>query len=220
MFFRSGGNIMNNVDLPDDSESSDEDYVPEGPKEMPSEEEEDGDQEDPLTDTEDGDGKGKKRKKKGQTRRKKVAKVEIPDEEDVDEKPKSELTEEDKKKHADSLWASFKMDTGFKAKKPTETSSVEKKVLVKVDESKKIVRPTHEKVKITQIFEFAGEEVKVEKEVSADSLEARLFNEKPSGSVLPKKGKNIFYNYIYNWFPFLYRWSGVIIIYHIYIKHD
>lgn len=31
-----------------------------------------------------------------------------------------------------------------------------------------------EKVKITKIFEFAGEEVKVEKEVSVDSAEARL----------------------------------------------
>lgn len=31
-----------------------------------------------------------------------------------------------------------------------------------------------DKVKITEIFEFAGEEVKVEKEVSKDSVEARL----------------------------------------------
>lgn len=31
-----------------------------------------------------------------------------------------------------------------------------------------------EKVKITKVFEFAGEEVKVEKEVSIDSAEARL----------------------------------------------
>lgn len=31
-----------------------------------------------------------------------------------------------------------------------------------------------EKVKITKVFEFAGEEVKVEKEVSVDSAEARL----------------------------------------------
>ena len=31
-----------------------------------------------------------------------------------------------------------------------------------------------EKIKITKIFEFAGEEVKIEKEVAADSAEARL----------------------------------------------
>lgn len=38
-----------------------------------------------------------------------------------------------------------------------------------------VVRPkVEEKVKITKIFEFAGEEVKVEQEVSADSAEARL----------------------------------------------
>lgn len=38
-----------------------------------------------------------------------------------------------------------------------------------------VVRPKiEEKVKITKIFEFAGEEVKVEKEVSVDSAEARL----------------------------------------------
>lgn len=45
----------------------------------------------------------------------------------------------------------------------------------KPKETAPIIRPrVEEKVKITKIFEFAGEEVKVEKEVPADSAEARL----------------------------------------------
>lgn len=43
------------------------------------------------------------------------------------------------------------------------------------EKSSTLIKPkVEEKVKITKIFEFAGEEVKVEKEVSADSAEARL----------------------------------------------
>lgn len=43
------------------------------------------------------------------------------------------------------------------------------------EKSPPIQKPkVQEKVKITKVFEFAGEEVKVEKEVSVDSAEARL----------------------------------------------
>lgn len=54
-----------------------------------------------------------------------------------------------------------------------------------------------EKVKITKIFEYAGEEVKIEKEVSVDSAEARLSltvaenSTKPSESTPPAKSKEL-----------------------------
>lgn len=56
---------MNIADLPDDSDTSDEDYVPGGkPEEVVSEVESDGDPEEPLSDTDDLDTRTKKRKKK------------------------------------------------------------------------------------------------------------------------------------------------------------
>lgn len=63
---------MNIADLPDDSDTSDEDYVPgEKPEEVVSEVDSDGDPEDPLSDTEDFGKRNKKRKKKSLKARKK-----------------------------------------------------------------------------------------------------------------------------------------------------
>lgn len=61
---------MNVEDLPDETDSSDEEYVPGGkPEEQVSEVESDGDPEDPLSDPEEDNGKtvsskGKKRRKR------------------------------------------------------------------------------------------------------------------------------------------------------------
>lgn len=69
---------MNIEDLADESDSSDEDYVPGAkPEEQVSEVESDGDPEDPLSDAEDGDGKkngnkGKKRRKRSNQIRKRT----------------------------------------------------------------------------------------------------------------------------------------------------
>lgn len=104
-------------------------------------------------------------------------------------------TEDDKKKKADSLWASFMKDTGFKSK----TAKIDSKTLVedkaKSDSSKSSAPASRiqEKVKVTKVFQFAGEEVKVEKEVPIDSAEARLAqiasssdSQKPAKSRAPK----------------------------------
>lgn len=60
------------------------------------------------------------------------------------------------------------------------------------DRSPPVQKPkVQEKVKITKVFEFAGEEVKIEKEVAIDSAEARLSlsaaenSAKPSESTSP-----------------------------------
>ncbi|KAL6086563.1 hypothetical protein STEG23_006877 [Scotinomys teguina] len=92
-------------------------------------------------------------------------------------------SENARKKKEDELWASFLNDVGPKSKaapssqvkaaeETEETSS--NKLLVKTDELEKQPKES-EKVKITKVFDFAGEEVRVTKEVDATSKEAKSF---------------------------------------------
>lgn len=167
---------MNIEDL--DSDVSDEDYVPEGQNvELPSEEDSDGDVEDDLI-----PDQSKKRGKKSNTRKsKKLRTAEVESDHDNDESVEQSkpVTAEEEKKKADSLWADFLKDTDTKPKSINKEKVVETKIknipssTVSVD--KKIEKPVEEKkVKVTKIFEFAGEEVRVEKEVPVNSLEAKL----------------------------------------------
>lgn len=88
--------------------------------------------------------------------------------------PKSaKVDEQEQKKSVDDLWADFMKDTGFKPKnsKPTTSSNTSTPSKSSSSADKLIASPDKKevksatKVKVTQIFEFAGEEVKVEKEV-------------------------------------------------------
>ncbi|KAM8774138.1 craniofacial development protein 1 [Rhynchonycteris naso] len=104
-------------------------------------------------------------------------------------------SEDARKKKEDELWASFLNDVGTKSKVPPrpqvkkreeteETSS--SKLFVKAEELEKPKET--EKVKITKVFDFAGEEVRVTKEVDATSKEAKSFfkqneKEKPQANV-------------------------------------
>lgn len=101
-----------------------------------------------------------------------------------------EESEEAKKKRADLLWASFKKDTGFKSKTATNEPANDKldKPSSNQVENKKVPNK-QETVKITKVFQFAGEEVTVEKEVPVDSAEARL-SQKPSSSETAKPVAN------------------------------
>lgn len=159
------------------SDASDEDYVPDGPDVvLPSEEESDDAVEDDLVPKESRK-RGKTKTKKSIKRRKKINTAEIePEEDESDEEPAEvkPLTVEEEKKKVDSLWADFLKDTGTK---PKETTKVEVKAtptpskITKKADSK----PAEEKkVTITKIFEFAGEEVKVTKEVPVNSVEAKI----------------------------------------------
>lgn len=109
--------------------------------------------------------------------------------------------EKDDKKNVDDIWADFIKDTGFRPKNSKNDASLnssnsfsnhasDKANIPSEDSSEKqsIQKPA-EKVKITQIFEFAGEEVKVEKEVSVDSAEARLSNKTPDEVPKTSKGR-------------------------------
>lgn len=104
-------------------------------------------------------------------------------------------SEDARKKKEEELWASFLSDVGPKPKgtpstqvkrenEAEETSS--SKVLVKAEDQEK-PRET-EKVKITKVFDFAGEEVRVTKEVDAISKEVKSFfkqNEKEATGCCP-----------------------------------
>lgn len=102
--------------------------------------------------------------------------IPVPEDEHVPKQQQDDPKE--KKKKEDDIWADFMKDTGFQSKNVRKTavpntststtnnksSSESQKRKTEASTTKPLHRPA-EKVKITQIFEFAGEEVKVEKEV-------------------------------------------------------
>lgn len=159
---------MNIADLPDDSESSDEDYVPEGPNAvLPSEEESDGDVEDDLISAENSNKRGAKRQKKvSKSKKKRRSNIE-----DLSPMPTENEPNEKQKEETSSLWADFIKDTGFKTRaersQTPKTSNEETNSNVKQKEVEKAV--SSKKIKVTEVYKFAGEEFKVEKEVNADS---------------------------------------------------
>ncbi|XP_011868516.1 PREDICTED: craniofacial development protein 1 [Vollenhovia emeryi] len=167
--------------LPSDSDEDDEDYVPDGADSDPvSEVESEGDIESGPEDENDenkretGRKRGTRRSKgrRSKKRRKALEKSKVPEEGSKEEeecKEQKALTEEEEKKRADSLWADFMKDTAVPKSKPQNSISKSNERLPPIQKPK-----VQEKVKITKVFEFAGEEVKVEKEVPSDSAEARL----------------------------------------------
>uniref|UniRef100_F7G4Q8 Craniofacial development protein 1 n=2 Tax=Macaca TaxID=9539 RepID=F7G4Q8_MACMU len=205
---------MEEFDSEDFSTSEeDEDYVPSGGEyseddvnELVKEDEVDGEEQTQKT-------QGKKRKAQSiPARKRKQGGLSLEEEEEEDANSESEGSsseEEDeaaeqekgigsedaRKKKEDELWASFLNDVGPKSKVPPstqvkkgeeteETSS--SKLLVKAEELEKPKET--EKVKITKVFDFAGEEVRVTKEVDATSKEAKSFfkqneKEKPPANV-------------------------------------
>ncbi|XP_049989536.1 craniofacial development protein 1-like [Alexandromys fortis] len=194
----------------EDFSTSDEDgeYVPSGGEyseddvnELVKEDEVDGDEQAEKT-------KGKRRKVQSiPARKRKQSSLWLEDEEEDGKEESggssSEEGEEDqdgraenaRKKKEDGLWASFLDDAGptakaapspqVKAAEETEETG-SNKLLVKADELEK--PKESEKVKITKVFDFAGEEVRVTKEVDAASKEAKSFlkqneKEKPQAVV-------------------------------------
>ncbi|XP_066257627.1 craniofacial development protein 1 isoform X1 [Euwallacea similis] len=189
---------MNQEEFPEDSDSSDEDYVPDSKVEdAVSEEESDGIAEDHLSGS-DSECKGKKRSKKTKKapKKKKVAIetnivfVAEPSEQ------KMVVNAVDDKKKADDLWADFMKDTGFKSRTSQavpSTNSSQIPTKNKLEASQTISKADtnlaqNSTVKVTQIFEFAGEEVRVEKEVSSTSAEARLLSQSTAKAPAKKSG--------------------------------
>uniref|UniRef100_A0A8C8RHK2 Craniofacial development protein 1 n=1 Tax=Pelusios castaneus TaxID=367368 RepID=A0A8C8RHK2_9SAUR len=183
------------------SSAEDEDYVPSGGEysedDVSELVKEDEDEEKPHTE------KGKKRSKgTGCRKRKRGGLLLVPGERekpkdqqsDSEEKEEANSTrqvkgsreeeEEEKKKKEDALWASFLSDVGQKSKAPAavqvtspQTNKVEEMSVRKFqEEAKEPEKPKDvTKVTITKVFDFAGEEVRVTKEVNAASKEAKSF---------------------------------------------
>ncbi|XP_064467124.1 craniofacial development protein 1-like [Ornithodoros turicata] len=91
-----------------------------------------------------------------------------------------QVSKEDEKKKADLLWSDFLKDVDpipkRKTMPPTPSSRVpEGTSAVLAPQS---LQERNVKVKITEVFEFAGESVVVDKEVAADSNEAKEFARK------------------------------------------
>ncbi|KAJ8003192.1 hypothetical protein DPEC_G00166840 [Dallia pectoralis] len=107
--------------------------------------------------------------------------------------PKKLVDEDLKKKKADDLWSSFLSDVGSKTVPSTPASQATTKQQAQPKNSTQIPKAAVEpqqaeppKVTITKIFDFAGEEVRVTKEVDADSKEAKCFlKDKEENSDVP-----------------------------------
>uniref|UniRef100_A0A8C9YRC7 Craniofacial development protein 1 n=1 Tax=Sander lucioperca TaxID=283035 RepID=A0A8C9YRC7_SANLU len=94
--------------------------------------------------------------------------------------------DESQKKKSDDLWASFLSDVGSRPKDPPTCLADDSSVLKVAPLSSETKASEPAKVTITQVFDFAGEEVRVKKVVSADSREAKSYlksqNTKQEGS--------------------------------------
>lgn len=207
-----------------DSDTSDEDFVPQGVESddepiSGGEEEEDDDLD------EDGEGKSAAKDKKKKGRKKKGKKTNpllahIEDKEQDTEEKEAEQdvvsSEKDKKKE-DNLWADFLADVEDKPSPPPKpkasswaallgkkssssansTSAHPVSATVKKEEPKKDLKKEDQDnkpstVKITKVFEFAGEEVRIEKEVDANSAEAKAATLTPeSSTTLDKKASPV-----------------------------
>ncbi|XP_050990257.1 LOW QUALITY PROTEIN: craniofacial development protein 1 [Labeo rohita] len=96
-----------------------------------------------------------------------------------------ENNEEKQKKKADDLWASFLSDVGPRpqaaapstgSQQSTSTSGTDKPSKPSTTSRQQEDKPKESsKITITKVFDFAGEEVRVTKEVDADSREAKSF---------------------------------------------
>lgn len=172
----------------DSSESEDDDYVP-------SAEESEGDESDAEndagSDAEVPAGKKRKAAKRKSSSRKRKGGIHLEGEDSAahdnpnvkgdTEDPVSTLSPEDEKKKADLLWSDFLRDVEPIPKKRTVPSSsvvAEPSKPSSSSTNPQEVPTSEKKVKITQLLEFAGETIKVDKEVAADSKEARLFAQK------------------------------------------
>ncbi|KAM6409171.1 craniofacial development protein 1 [Rhynochetos jubatus] len=106
------------------------------------------------------------------------------EEEEVDDVEQVERNrEEEEKKKEDALWASFLSDVGQKPKAVAATQVTQAKKAEEERSGKKLQEKPKEiekpkdsgKVTITKVFDFAGEEVRVTKEVDSTSKEAKSF---------------------------------------------
>ncbi|XP_027858487.1 craniofacial development protein 1 isoform X1 [Xiphophorus couchianus] len=136
--------------------------------------------EDPLHEDDTVPHPDLKKKKKRKDISRKSRKEELNQEEA--QLPKEDSDDDEKrKKKSDDLWASFLSDVGSRPKdsapscQSDSTKETECSVLKETSLSTEAKPSGPAKVTITKVFDFAGEEVRVDKEVSADSREAKSY---------------------------------------------
>ncbi|KAM8861943.1 craniofacial development protein 1 [Synchiropus picturatus] len=197
--------MMNYSDYDSDGYSSNEDadYVPSDDN-LSEDDLNDCEKEEPLNEDDEvphpGNPSKKKSKKKDISARKRKKGILVVDKEEKKEggdamevKPPQEEgekttaqreddDEERQKKKSDDLWASFLSDVGTRPKPSSDASqptNTQKQRGASPSPSTPVkstkTQAETEKVVITKVFDFAGEQVKVEKEVAADSREAKSF---------------------------------------------
>ncbi|XP_061863647.1 craniofacial development protein 1 isoform X2 [Colius striatus] len=173
--------------------AEDEDYVPSG-----AEYSEDDVSELVREEAADGPrpGRGRRSPRRPASRKRKKGGLLLePDEKEEEKAQQSEEEEEDnveqversreeeEKKKEDALWASFLSDVGQKPKAAAATQATQAKKAEEEKSGKKLQEKPKEsekpkgsgKVTITKVFDFAGEEVRVTKEVDSTSKEAKSF---------------------------------------------
>ncbi|KAM9808088.1 craniofacial development protein 1 [Neosynchiropus ocellatus] len=203
--------MMNYSDYDSDGYSSNEDadYVPSDDN-LSEDDLNDCEKEEPLNEDDEvphpGNSSKKKSKKKDISARKRKKGILVVDKEEktdagkaVEVKPpqeeeetpaaqKEDDDEKRQKKKSDDLWASFLSDVGTRPKpssdasQPTNTPKTDASPSPSTPLSSAKTQAEAEKVVITKVFDFAGEQVKVEKEVAADSREAKSFLKSQSTS--------------------------------------
>lgn len=185
--------MLEDEELPSDSDQSDDDYNPDGNhSEAGSEVESDGEAEsgdDEVVAKQRNSSKTRKRKSNShatsrrKSRRLGDATAEIEDvvaKNDAGADAPEENDEEAEKKRAESLWASFLSDTADVRPDPPKPATKEREkvdvdAIIKTtagastsdDKRAKVEAPMPEKRTITEIFDFAGEKVEVQKVVPA-----------------------------------------------------
>ncbi|XP_022188908.1 craniofacial development protein 1 [Nilaparvata lugens] len=173
---------MNEQDLPSDSDESDLEYKPSDEEHCEvSEEDESGDDEDKnAAQDEEIESETNNKKKvarkpgaKRKSRKRKIVEESSEKNESPEEPEEKKLSVEEEKKKADALWEDFLKDTGGRIASSSRTQSSNIPDIKSnettngtIGSSKTLQTNEKEnKVTVTQIFEFAGEKIKVEKEV-------------------------------------------------------
>ncbi|XP_021264693.1 craniofacial development protein 1 [Numida meleagris] len=177
------------------SSAEDEDYVPSGAEyseedesELLREEEEEAEAAGPRPTRSRSSPRRaacRKKKRRGlvlEADEKEEGKAQENEDEEDDLKQSERDQEEEEKKKEDALWASFLSDVGQKPKAVAtqatraDKTGDEKSVNKLQGKPKESEKPKDSgKVTITKVFDFAGEEVRVTKEVDSTSKEAKSF---------------------------------------------
>lgn len=198
--------MLEDEEYPSSDEQSDEDFKPENEdSDVPSEEDSNDDEREENCESADTKlGKTRKRRRTASSKKSKRAK-ETATEEDATDALQSEnkADDEEDKEKIDAIWADFlgSSSESYNKKPVKSTQSTNDSVNANGTTSTASEATTNEssddnkkpeKKKITEIFEFAGEKVEVEKEVATEEQQSvvsnnaqKRLNEIPSGVKKP-----------------------------------